>query len=89
MQHIVSQNYLSSNQYIRVNLDTQVNVKLMDYHNYSQYKQGKRHIYYGGLAAGREVNLKPPCAGTWYLVIDQQGYKPQQFRYGIQVVSSN
>lgn len=61
----------------------------MDCHNYNQYKQEKRYTYYGGLANSRTVELKPPHAGTWYLVLDQQGYVPKQFRYSIQVVSSN
>lgn len=49
------------------------NVRLMDSSNYSLYKNGHRHQYYGGLAKRSPVVLGVPRNGHWYVTIDLQG----------------
>jgi len=49
------------------------NVRLMDSSNYNNYKQGKRHRYYGGLATKSPVVLTVPSSGHWYVTIDLGG----------------
>ena len=59
---------------VEVTLDKQANVRLLDDINYSHYRGGQRHTYYGGLAKASPVQLRPPRAGHWHLVIDLGGY---------------
>ena len=65
---------LQATDIVEVTLDKQANVRLLDDPNYSLYKQGKQHRYYGGLATRLPVRLTPPHAGRWYVVIDLGGY---------------
>ena len=50
------------------------NVRLMDSSNYSNFKNGRRHTYYGGNAKRSPVKIPVPRAGHWYIVIDLGGY---------------
>lgn len=65
---------LKSNDIVEVTLDTQANVRLLDAINFSKYKHGQRHTYYGGLAKKSPVQIRPPHPGQWHLVIDLGGY---------------
>ena len=49
------------------------NVRLMDGSNFSSYKGGRRHRYYGGLAKKSPVRLQIPSAGHWHVAVDLQG----------------
>ena len=40
---------LASDDIVEVTLDKQANVRLLDGTNFSLYKNGKQHRYYGGL----------------------------------------
>lgn len=59
---------------VEVTLDRQANVRLLDEINFSKYKRGEKHTYYGGLAVKSPVRLAAPRAGHWHLVIDLGGY---------------
>ena len=50
------------------------NVRLMDSSNYSNFKNGRRHTYYGGNAKRSPVKIPVPRSGHWYIVIDLGGY---------------
>lgn len=62
---------------IRISLDAQANVKLLDPINFQRYKSGQRHSYYGGLAEESPVLLRPPHYGHWHVAIDLGGYAGQ------------
>ena len=49
------------------------NVRLMDSHNLSLFRQGKSHRYTGGLAKSSPVRLKIPSSGQWHVTVDMQG----------------
>jgi len=49
------------------------NVRLMDSSNFSSYKNGRQHRYYGGLARSSPVRLAIPHSGHWYVTVDMQG----------------
>lgn len=51
------------------------NVRLMDSSNYSNYKYGRRHQYYGGLATRSPIVLSIPQNGHWYVTIDLEGLR--------------
>ncbi|MBS0261596.1 MAG: DUF1883 domain-containing protein [Planctomycetes bacterium] len=59
---------------IRVTLDRQANVLLMDDSNFSSYRNGQSHRYFGGLAKRSPVSLVPPHGGHWHVVVDLGGY---------------
>jgi len=59
---------------VEVTLDKQANVRLLDEMNFSNYKRGERHTYFGGLANESPVRLPAPHSGHWHLVIDLGGY---------------
>ncbi|MCT7614877.1 DUF1883 domain-containing protein [Aliarcobacter butzleri] len=49
------------------------NVRLMDSSNFSNYKNGRQHRYYGGLAKQSPVRIGIPNSGHWHVAIDMQG----------------
>ena len=51
------------------------NVRLMDYSNFQNYKNGRRHKYYGGLAKSSPVRLQVPNSGRWFITVDMQGLR--------------
>lgn len=51
------------------------NVRLMDSCNYNNYRNGRRHQYYGGLAKQSPVVLSIPRSGHWYVTIDLMGLR--------------
>lgn len=50
------------------------NVKLMNSSNFSSYKAGRRHSYYGGHVTRSPYNVSVPSSGRWYITIDLGGY---------------
>jgi hypothetical protein len=59
---------------VEVTLDNRANVRLLDDANYSLYKRGETHTYFGGLAKKSPVHLSAPNPGRWHVVIDLGGY---------------
>lgn len=49
------------------------NVRLMDSSNYSSYRSGRKHRYYGGLVKRSPIVLTVPSSGHWYITIDLAG----------------
>ncbi len=77
--------YLGSEDVVEVSLNKQVNVRLLDDANYSHYKRGERHSYYGGLARVSPVRLRPPREGSWHLVVDLGG-NVGEVRVGVRTI---
>ena len=65
---------LHGGEIVEVRLNGQANVKLMTSSNYSAYKNGGRHTYYGGLATKTPVRLPVPSSGHWYVTVDLGGH---------------
>jgi hypothetical protein len=59
---------------VRVELDAQANVMLMDSSNFSSYRSGRQFRYFGGHAKRSPVVLSAPHAGHWHVVVDMGGY---------------
>lgn len=49
------------------------NVRLMDSSSFSNYKNGRQHRYYGGLAKQSPIRIGIPTSGHWHVAIDMQG----------------
>lgn len=59
---------------VRVTLDKQANVKMMDDNNFRRYRNGQSYDYYGVLAKASPLDLRPPHQGRWHVVVDLGGY---------------
>ena len=64
----------SKGEIVEVQLSAAANVRLLDSSNYSNYKNGKRHHYYGGYVKRSPYRISIPSSGHWYLTIDLGGY---------------
>ena len=64
-----------SGEVVEVTLTSGANVRLMDQSNFTSYKAGRRHRYFGGLARRSPVRLQIPHSGHWHVAIDMQGLR--------------
>jgi hypothetical protein len=74
MKHLHKEFNCAGGETVRVDLDGQENVSLLDESNYQQYRRGGRHRYHGGLAKATPVLLTVPGPGRWHVVVDLGGY---------------
>lgn len=51
------------------------NVRLMNGSDFSNYRNGRRHHYYGGLVKRSPVNLRIPSSGHWHVTVDMAGLR--------------
>ena len=58
-----------------VTLTNGANVRLMTSSEFSNYKNGRRHRFIGGLAKRSPVRLQITNSGRWYVVVDMQGLR--------------
>jgi len=65
--------YKKSGEIVEVTLTSGANVRLMNDSNFSNYKNGRKHQYYGGLATKSPVKLAIPNSGNWHVAVDMQG----------------
>ena len=74
MNYLHSEFTLGPDDVVEVDLDKQANVRLMDDSNFTRYKRGEKHSYYGGLGTVSPIRLSPPHRGHWNVVVDLGGY---------------
>lgn len=68
--------HLSQGQTVVVTLSgSAANVRLMDSSNFQNYRSGRRHTYYGGLAKQSPIRLGVPHSGRWHVTVDMQGLR--------------
>jgi Domain of unknown function (DUF1883)/TIR domain len=60
---------------IEVTLARGANVRLMTSAEFSNYKNGRRHQYIGGLAKRSPIRLQIPYTGHWFIAVDMQGLR--------------
>jgi hypothetical protein len=60
---------------VEVSLSSGANVRLMNSSNFSNYRNGRRHQFVGGLAKKSPVRLQIPNTGHWHVAIDMQGLR--------------
>jgi hypothetical protein len=60
---------------VEVTLTSGANVRLMNSSNFSNYKNGRRHQYIGGLAKKSPLRLQIPNSGHWHVAVDMQGIR--------------
>ena len=57
----------------------------MNSSNFSNYRNGRRHRYHGGLAKRSPVRLQIPSNGRWHVTVDMQGLRGN-VRTGIRII---
>ena len=62
-------------QIVEITLTSGANVRLMTSSEFSNYKNGRRHSFIGGLAKQSPVRLQVPNSGHWYVAVDMQGLR--------------
>ena len=68
--HLNKRLFLNNGDVVEIDSDTQANVRLMDDVDYSNYKAGREHHYYGGYFTHFPARLNPPHSGYWNVVLD-------------------
>ncbi|WP_211248994.1 DUF1883 domain-containing protein [Paraoerskovia marina] len=68
-----------------VTLSTGANVRLMDSSNFTSYRNGREHRYYGGLAKRTPFRIVVASTGTWYVTVDLAGLRATSVRSGVRV----
>ncbi len=76
---------LDGGEVVEVTLDKAANVKLMDSSDFSAYRQGGRHRYFGGHATRSPFRVAVPSSGHWHLAVDLGGYAGS-VRAGVRVL---
>ena len=66
--------HLDKGRIVEVQLSAAANVRLMDSTNYNNFKNGRKHRYYGGYVTRSPYRVTVPSSGHWYLTIDLGGY---------------
>ncbi|OVE61794.1 DUF1883 domain-containing protein [Chryseobacterium mucoviscidosis] len=67
--------YLNGGEIVEITLlGNAANVKLMDNLNFSNYKLGRNHKYYGGYITHSPYRVLVPNSGRWYITVDLGGY---------------
>lgn len=77
---------LNKGQVVEVQLSAAANVRLMDSSNYSNYKNGRKHRYYGGYVKRSPYRITIPNSAHWYVTIDLGGYTGT-VRHSVRVLS--
>ncbi|MBK5956684.1 hypothetical protein CCR97_00330 [Rhodoplanes elegans] len=77
--------HLSGGEVVEVNLSNAANVKLMDSSNFSNYRRGGRHEYFGGHVTRSPFRLEVPREGHWHVAVDLGGYAGS-VRAGVRVL---
>lgn len=70
---------------VEVTLTSAANVRLMDSSNFSSYRNGRRHTYFGGLAKQSPIRLQVPHSRHWHVAVDMQGLRGST-RAGVRVL---
>jgi hypothetical protein len=77
--------FLDGEEIVEVTLDSAANVKLMDSSNFSSYRGGRRHEYFGGHITRTPFRIAVPRSGHWHVAVDLGGYAGS-VRAGIRVL---
>jgi hypothetical protein len=87
---IHARHYLEHNQFVRVDCDTQCNVRLTDDRNFAAFMRGGSHTYYGGFRKRFPADVVPPSAGFWNVSIDLAGGQARiRYRITVETMPAN
>jgi hypothetical protein len=72
---------------VRVRLDAVVNVRLLSAENVESYRRRSAYRMVGGVATNRQLDIRVPSDGHWYIAVDTEGLTAGKFRVDVTVVS--
>ena len=84
MDFIHAREHMNAGDVAVVNCSHQCNVRLMDDINFSRYKSGGQHEYYGGFFERLPARIAAPKSGYWNIVLDLGGGSAT-IRHSIQI----
>lgn len=76
---------LGGDEVVEVTLDSAANVKLMDSSNFSNYRRGGKHQYFGGYVTRSPFRVAVPRSGHWHVAVDLGGHRGS-IRAGVRVL---
>lgn len=85
MQFLHKRAYIEAGSKVKITLDKQANVKLMTDSNFNQYKNGRKHMFYGGRALQSPIIIPIPNTGMWNITIDL-GIGGGSVKHSIQII---
>jgi hypothetical protein len=77
--------HLHGGEIVEVTLSHAANVRLMDSNNFSSYRSGRQHRYFGGHITRTPFRVQVPHSGHWHVAVDTGG--GGSVRAGIRLVS--
>ena len=87
MDFIHSREFLNAGDTVILDCDTQCNFMVMSDSDFSSYRRGASHHYYGGFRTHFPTSIPVPHAGHWNIVIDLGGGRAN-IRYGLRVLAA-
>ncbi|WP_147803827.1 DUF1883 domain-containing protein [Alkalicoccus halolimnae] len=84
MKYRYVERYLYKDQRVRVYLDSEAKVLLMDLPNFRKYRENKPCFSYGGMVKKSPAYLKVPHNGFWYVVVESP-VKKGTVRYTVSI----
>lgn len=66
--------YRKQGEIVEVSLASAANVRLMDSSNFSAYRAGRQHRYYGGYVTRTPWRHPIPSSGHWHVAVDLGGH---------------
>lgn len=70
MSFLHSEVYLGSGERVRIDLDRQANVRMLDDYNFRRYRDRESYSFHGGRALRSPLILGAPSPGRWHVVIE-------------------
>ncbi|KQZ23775.1 DUF1883 domain-containing protein [Microbacterium sp. Root553] len=70
---------------VSVTLSTGANVRLMTSTEFQNYRAGRAHRYYGGLARRSPLKIAVPHTDHWYVTVDLNGLAARTVTTSVQV----
>lgn len=88
MDFLHSHKHLKKGDLVVVDCDHQCNVRLMDDTNFSRFRRGEEHEFYGGFYTHLPARLVVPSSGHWNVTLDL-GNRQAKIKHAIRFVSTS
>ncbi|EPG7576011.1 DUF1883 domain-containing protein [Providencia rettgeri] len=82
-----SRDYINGNDVVSVQCSHQINVLVMDDHQFNNYRNGRDAKIYGGFYKQFPANIRVPHSGYWNVVLALPAGHRANIRYSINIIS--
>ena len=87
MSFIHSREYVNGDDVFSVQCSHQINVLVMDDHQFNNYRNGRDAKIYGGFYKQFPANIRVPNSGYWNVVLALPAGHRANIRYSINIIS--